>query len=152
VESVQFRAYANIDGSSEPETNTGVGMNILDYRMKRHLLFDGLKAGGLEREPEGEPQFRVAIGGSKPVAPDWGYEGKTVLFQQCANCHMSPRLERLGVASIPSMVHSGGFDAGAQMGVSRPLNPDQIGQRGRRVARFKSRHESYRRLLDYVEQ
>jgi len=150
VESVQFRAYGNIDGSSEPATNTGVGMNVLDYRMKRNLLFDGLRSGGLEREPEDEPQYRVAIGGSKPVAPDWGYEGKTVLFQQCADCHMGRRLERLGVASIPSIIHSGGFDAGAQMGVARALNPDQIGDRGRRVARYKSRHESYRRLLDYL--
>lgn len=86
-------------------------MNVLDYRMKRHLLFDGLSAGGLEREPEGDPQYRVAIGGSKPVAPDWGYEGRKVLFQQCADCHLSPKLKRLGVASIPSIVHSGGFGA-----------------------------------------
>ncbi len=150
VESVQFRAYLNVDGSREPATNTGVGMNVLDYRLRRRLLFDGLKAGGLAREPEDEPQYRVAIGGSKPVAPDWGYEGKTVLFQQCADCHLGRRLERLGVASIPSIIHSGGFDAGAQMGVARALNPDQIGARGRRVARYKSRHESYRRLLDYL--
>ncbi|MEO2013993.1 MAG: hypothetical protein ABGZ53_06440 [Fuerstiella sp.] len=152
VESVQFRAYRNIDGSGAPETNTGVGMNVLDYRMKRHLLFDGLSAGGLEREPEGEPQYRVAIGGSSPRAPDWGYDDRKVLFQQCADCHMSPRVERLGVASMPSAVHSGGFGAGAMMGVSRPLQPDQIGLRGKRVARYKSRHESYRRLLEFLGQ
>ena len=63
VESVQFRAYLNISGDSEPKTNTGVGMNVLDYRMKRRLLFDGLKSGGLEREHEDEPQYRVAIDG-----------------------------------------------------------------------------------------
>ncbi len=100
-------------------------MNVLDYRMKRHLLFAGLKAGGLDRESEDEPQYRVAIGGSKPVAPDWGYEGKTVLFQQRADCHMGRGLERLGVASILSIVHLGGFDAGAMMGVTRALSPDQ---------------------------
>ncbi|HIE97500.1 MAG: hypothetical protein ABGZ23_16125 [Fuerstiella sp.] len=150
VESVQFRAYRNIDGSGEPQTNTGVGMNVLDYRMKRHLLFDSLSAGGLEREPEGELQYRVAIGGSNPRAPDWGYEDKKVLFQQCADCHMSARLQRLGVASVPSIIHSGGFGAGAMMGVSRPVTPDQIGVRGKRVARYKSRHESYRRLLEFL--
>lgn len=150
AESVQFRAYRNVDGSGEPETNTGVGMNVLDYRMKRHLLFNDLSAGGLEREPEGEPQYRVAIGGSKPVAPDWGYEGKKVLFQQCADCHMSPRLTRMGVASIPSIIHSGGFGAGAMMGVARPLTPEQVGVRGKRVARYKTRHESYRRLLEFL--
>lgn len=35
----------------------------------------------------------VAIGGSKPVAPDWGYEGQTVLFQQSADCHLGRREE-----------------------------------------------------------
>ncbi len=150
VESVQFRSFLNVDGSSEPPTNTGVGINVLDYRMKRQLLFDGLESGGLHREPEDEPQYRVAIGGAKPTAPDWGFDDKKVLFQQCADCHMSPKLARLGVASIPSLTHSGGFDAGAMMGVSRPLEADDIGARGKRVARYKSRHESYRRLLEYL--
>ncbi len=149
VESVQFRAYLNINGHSEPKSNTGVGMNILDYRLKRRLLFDGLKSGGLEREHEEEPQYRVAIDGSKPTAPDWGFADKAVLFQQCADCHMSPSSERLGAASIPSLTHAG-FDAGAQMGISRPLNPEQLGQRAQRVARYKSRHETYRRLLEFL--
>ncbi len=150
VESIQLRVFRNIDGSSQPETNTGVGINILDYRLKRHLLFDGLRSGGLAREPEDEPQYRVAIGGLKPTTPDWGFDGKKVLFQQCADCHMSPKLTRLGVASIPSITHSGGFGAGAMMGISRPLSAEQSDLRGNRVARFKSRHESYRRLLEHL--
>ncbi len=150
VESIQFRVFCNLDGSVEPPTNTGVGVNILDYRLKRHLLFNDLQAGGLAREPEGEPQYRVAVDGSKAGAPDWGYDGKKVLFQQCADCHMSAKLERLGVVSIPSIIHTGGFDAGAMMGVSRPLEPEQTEVRGQRVARFKSRHESYRRLLEHL--
>ena len=152
VESFQFRVYCNIDGSSEPPTNTGVGVNVLDYRMKRHLLFNGLKAGGLEREAEGLPQYRVAIDGLKATAPDWGYADKTVLFQQCVDCHMSRRLDRLGVASIPSIIHSGGFDAGAQMGVVHPLEPSQSDIRGRRVAKYKTNHESFRRLLEHLGQ
>jgi hypothetical protein len=63
---------------------------------------------------------------------------------------MSPKLQRLGVASIPSITHSGGFDAGAMMGVSRPVKPEQTVARGQRVARYKSRHESYRRLLEHL--
>jgi len=150
VESLQFRVFRNLDGANEPATNTGVGINVLDYRMKRHLLFNELKSGGLEREPEEEPQYRVAIGGLKATTPDWGFDGKKVLFQQCADCHMSPRLTRLGVTSIPSITHSGGFDAGAMMGISRPLPPGENGIRGKRVARFKSRHESHRRLLEHL--
>ncbi|MBC8289497.1 MAG: hypothetical protein H8E37_04185 [Planctomycetes bacterium] len=150
VESVQLRVFRNVDGSSEPKTNTGAGINILDYRMQRRLLFDRLKSGGLHREPEEDRQYRVAIDGLKPKGPDWGFADKTVLFQQCVDCHMSPRHTRLGVASIPSLTHSGGFDAGAMMGISRPVAPDQTGVRGQRVARFKSRPESHRRMLEHL--
>lgn len=150
VESFQFRVFRNIDGTSEPPTNTGAGINILDYRLKRHLLFDNQRAGGLERDPEGMPQCRVAIDGLKATAPDWGFADKSVLFQQCVDCHMSRRLERLGVASIPSMIHSGGFDAGAQMGVVSPLKPSESRTSGQRVAKYKTRHESFRRLLEHL--
>lgn len=150
VESLQFRVFCNLDGSPTPSTNTGVGVNILDYRMKRHRLFDSLKAGGLEREPEWMPQFRVAIDGIRADAPDWGFAGKTVLFQQCVDCHMSRRLDRLGVASIPSIINSGGFDSGAQMGVVHPLGPNESDVTGKRVAKYKARHESFRRLLEHL--
>lgn len=150
VESFQFRAFANIDGKNEPPTNTGVGVNVLDIRMKRHLLFDGLKAGGLEREPEDMPQYRVAVDGLNIKARDWGHADKSTLFQQCVDCHMGRKLERLGVASIPSIIHSGGFDAGAQMGVAHPLGPAEADAPALRVAKFKGRHESFRRLLEYL--
>ena len=150
VESFQFRVFRNIDGSSEPPTNTGVGINVLDIRLKRRLLFDRQRAGGLEREPEGLPQYRVAIDGLKGTAPDWGFADKSVLFQQCVDCHMSRRLDRLGVASIPSIIHSGGFDSGAQMGVVHPLASTESGVTGLRVAKYKSRHESFRRMLEHL--
>ncbi len=150
VESFQFRVFRNIDGSSEPPTNTGVGVNVLDYRLKRHLLFERQRSGGLEREPEGMPQYRVAVDGLKGTAPDWGFADNSVLFQQCVDCHMSRRNDRLGVASIPSIIHSGGFDSGAQMGVVHPLTSAESGLTGQRVAKFKSRHESFRRLLEHL--
>ncbi|MDA0835609.1 MAG: hypothetical protein O2955_19735 [Planctomycetota bacterium] len=152
VESFQFRAYANLDGAIEPPTNTGVGVNVLDYRLKRHLLFDNYKHGGLEREPEAMPQYRVAIDGNSYKAPDWGFADKTVLFQQCVDCHMSRNLDRLGVASIPSIIHSGGFDAGAQMGVVHPVEPGNEHIRGERVAKYKSHEEGFRRLLEFLDE
>ena len=60
------------------------------------------------------------------------------------------RLDRLGVASIPSIIHSGGFDVGAQMGVVHPLTSTESGLTGQRVARYKSRHESFRRMLEHL--
>jgi hypothetical protein len=142
------KVFLNIDGSDKPDTNTGVGINVLDYRMKRHLMFDNFKAGGLEREPEELPQYRVAISG--PNSPDWGFDGRKVLFQQCVDCHMSRKLDRLGVRSVVSIVHMGGFNAGAQLGIAHTLKPSEKELRGKRVAKWKSRHESYRRLLEHL--
>ena len=148
VESIRHRAYRNVDGSSTPETNTGVGMHVTEYTMKRRLLFNNLKHGGLEREPADLPQYRVIF--QPQDAKDWGTDGRKVLFQQCADCHMSPRANRIGVHSMPSIVHMGGFDVGAQLGVARPLDPDKPDTRGKRAAKWKLQHETYRRLLDYV--
>lgn len=81
---------------------------------------------------------------------NYGFANKSVLFQQCVDCHMSRRNDRLGVASIPSIIHSGGFDSGAQMGVVHPLTPAESGLTGQRVAKYKSRHESFRRMLEHL--
>jgi hypothetical protein len=51
---------------------------------------------------------------------------------------------------MPSIVHMGGFDAGAQLGIAKPLTPKQqnANVKGKRVARWKTQHETYRRLLE----
>jgi len=55
VESVQLRIFRKCGRKTEPPTNTGVGMNVSEYLLKRRLLFDGLKQGGLERTPDHKP-------------------------------------------------------------------------------------------------
>jgi hypothetical protein len=147
VESIRHRTYRNVDGTDAPETNTGVGMHIQEYTLKRQLLFSN-RCGGLQREPDATPLYRVIF--LAPDAPDWGPEGRKPLFQQCADCHMSPSANRLGIHSLPSFVHSGGFDAGAQLGIAHVLDPTQGEIHGLRVARWKSRHETYRRLLEQL--
>jgi hypothetical protein len=148
VESVRLRVYMNVTGEGEPETNTGIGMNVSEYTLKRRKLFDELRDGGLVREPDELPAYRVIFNALN--APDWGHDGRTALFQQCADCHTTPKHDRLGVHSVPSIVNMGGFDAGAQQGIAVILSPDKSGVRGLRAARWKSRHETYRRLLEYV--
>lgn len=145
VESVRMRSYLSTDGSEVGETNTNLGMNFIEYTLKRRLLFDGLR-GGLAREPDDGPAYRVIFQGDHD--PDWGTDRRKVLFQQCVDCHMSPNADRTGVHSVPSIVHMGGFDAGAQPGVAITLEAGDPGVRGRRAARWKSQHETYRRLLD----
>ena len=146
VESIRHRSYRNVDGGSLPDTNTGVGMHVMEYTLKRRLLFDELRAGGLQREEDDAPLYRIIF--QPENAPDWGTDQRKALFQQCADCHMSPKADRTGVHSMPSIVHMGGFDAGAQLGVAHPLRPEDRDIHARRTARWKAQHETYRRLLE----
>jgi hypothetical protein len=149
VESVRLRSYPSVDGTDAAGTNTGLGMNVLEYTLKRRLLFDNLRSGGLAREDERAPIYRVIFQGDDE--PDWGHDRRKVLFHQCVDCHMSPNADRLGVHSVASIVHSGGFDAGAQAGLAFPAPPDAGNFRGQRDATWKSTHETYRRLLEYLD-
>jgi hypothetical protein len=148
VESVRHRIYRNTTGESKPETNTGLGMHVMEYTLKRRLLFDQLKQGGLEREADDASLYRVIF--QRPDTPDWGSDRRKTLFQQCADCHTTPAADKVGVQSVPSIVHMGGFDAGAQPGIARPLESKDAGVRGARVARWKSNHETYRRMLEQL--
>ncbi|MBI2827242.1 MAG: hypothetical protein HYX69_21430 [Planctomycetia bacterium] len=147
VESVRLRAFRNVDGQSEPPTNTGVGMNVSEFTLKRRLLFDGLKQGGLVREPDDQPIYRVIF--QPENAPDWGDIGRSLtLVQDCRRCHTGAG--QIGVQTIFSFVHQGGVDAGAQLGVAHALPAAAPSPHGARAATWKSRHETYRRLLDYL--
>ena len=150
VESIRHRTYRNVDGSSNPTTNTGLGMHVSEYTLKRRLLFDGLRNGGLQREPDETGLYRVIF--QPDNARDWGTDGRKTLFEQCIDCHMTPKHDRTGVHSMPSIVNMGGFNAGAQLGIVHPLKPDQAGTRGQRLARWKAQHETYRRLLEQLEE
>jgi hypothetical protein len=145
VESVRLRVFCNVDGGRVPPTNTGIGMNVSEYTLKRRLLFDGLKQGGLEREPDNQPIYRVIF--QPDNAPDWGDVGRTLtLVQDCRRCHTGGG--QVGVQTVVSLVNQGGVDAGAQLGVAHPLAVGEPSPRGQRAAIWKSRHETYRRLLD----
>lgn len=70
VESIRHRTFRNVDGGATPATNTGVGMHIREYTLKRRLLFDNLRHGGLVREPDDQPLYRVIF--QPAYSPDWG--------------------------------------------------------------------------------
>ncbi len=146
VESVRHRTYRNNDGTSEPYTNTEVGMHVMEYTFKRRLLFDNLNQGGLHREPDDRRLYRVIF---QPAdARDWGTRGREPLFRQCVSCHMTPSAKRTGVHSIQTIVHMGGFGVGAQPGIAHALDPAQSATHATRVTRWKTKHETYRRLLE----
>ncbi|MFO1022130.1 MAG: hypothetical protein U0903_15775 [Planctomycetales bacterium] len=119
VESVRLRVFRNVTGEPQPPTNTEVGMNVSEYTLKRRLLFDGLKQGGLVREPDNQPIYRVIFMGD--FAPDWGDIKRTLtLTQDCRRCHTGQGRS----AYKPSFRwFIRGVDAGAQIGVAHPLPP-----------------------------
>jgi hypothetical protein len=148
VESVRLRVFLNVDGSAEPATNTGVGMNVSEFTLKRRLLFDNLKYGGLAREPDDQPIYRVIF--QPENAPDWGDTGRTLsLARDCRRCHTGGG--QIGAQTIPTLVHQGGVDAGAPLGVAHALPAGTPSPHLPRAATWKSRHETYRRLLELLD-
>ena len=147
VQSVRLRTFKNTDGAADPDTDSAKGMNVYEYILRRRLLFNGLRHGGLEREPNDLPQYRLVFLG--PKSPDWGPRGRLdTVAQQCVSCHTG---QGPGAFSLATLINQGGFDAGAMLGVAVPLDPGQASPRGPRAARWKMRDETYRRLIEIVE-
>jgi hypothetical protein len=147
VQSVRLRTFRNADGAEDPATDSGRGMNVYEYVLRRRLLFDGLKNGGLEREPNDLPQYRLVFQGAQ--SPDWGPRGRMEpVGRQCVSCHTG---QGPGVYTLVTLVNQGGFDGGAMLGVAHVLDGATPSPRGPRAARWKLRDETYRRLVEGLE-
>ncbi|OHB82033.1 MAG: hypothetical protein A2V98_03965 [Planctomycetes bacterium RBG_16_64_12] len=146
VELVHVSVYKNVDGTPDPQTNTGRGLNAAQYVVRRRLLFDGLKQGGLERVPDNAPTYRVLANGSR----DWGAFGRQQsVVQTCLHCHMYFR-EKVGVYSLNST--SCYVPDRGMPGVVIPLGsgPIRTLSRAERTARWKMGEEDYLRLIEYA--
>lgn len=147
VQSVRLRTFKNATGEPDTDTHSGKGMNVYEYLLRRRLLFDGLRNGGLEREPNDLPQYRLVFQG--PKSPDWGPKGRQeTVGAQCVSCHTG---QGQGVYSLVTLINQGGFDAGAMLGVAHPLKPGEASPHALRATRWKRRDETYRRLLESLE-
>ena len=146
VELVHVSVYKNVDGTPDPQTNTGRGLNAAQYVVRRRLLFDGLKQGGLERVADNAPSYRVLANGSR----DWGAFGRQQsVVQTCLHCHMYFR-EKVGVYSLNST--SCYVPDRGMPGVVIPLGsgPIRTLSRAERTARWKMGEEDYLRLIEYA--
>lgn len=147
VQSVRLRTFKNTDGATDPDTDSARGMNVYEYVMRRKLLFNGLKNGGLEREPNDLHQYRQVFLG--PTSPDWGPKGRQeTVAAQCIGCHTT---QGPGAYTLVTLTNQGGFDAGAMMGVAFALPSGAPSPRPARAIRWKTRDETYRRLVEAVE-
>jgi hypothetical protein len=146
VESVRVSVYKNVDGTRDPETNTGLGLIGRVYGAKRRLLFDNLKHGGLARVPDDAPTYQVLLSGHD----DWGhFERQQSVVQTCVHCHMHWKWKTgvFSLNSIFSFVPDGGMP-----GIVIPMGFGDIRPypRPQRIARWKQRQEDYLRLVEYA--
>lgn len=146
VELVHVNVYRNVTGAPDPPTNAGRGLSFRQYVARRRLLFDGLKQGGLERQPDDAPTYRVLLDSPR----DWGAFGRQrSVVQTCLACHMHER-DRVGVRSLNSI-----FCFVAERGMPGIVIPMGAGatkvySRAERTVRWKLSQEDYLRLAEYV--
>ncbi len=146
VELVHLRIFKNVDGADDPRTNNGRGVNTARYSVRRQLLFDGLKQGGLARAADDAPTYRVLM----TTPRDWGAFGRQQsVVQTCLHCHMYNR-DRVGVHSLNSISC---FVAERGMpGIIIPMGSGKVRvySRGERTVRWKLGQEDYARLVEYA--
>jgi len=145
VELAHVLVYKNVDGSPDPLTNTGRGLNATQYVVRRRMLLDGLKQGGLDRPADDAPTYRTLVNGSR----DWGAFGRQQsVVQTCLHCHMFDKW-KVGVYSLNSTsCHA----PNQQPGIVIPMGsgPTRTCSRAQRTARWKTRQEDYLRLVEYA--
>lgn len=146
VELVHLLGYKNVDGAADPQSNTGRGLIARQYVARRRWLFDGLKQGGLERQPDDAPTYRVLLTADQ----DWGAFGRQQsVVQTCLHCHMYDSA-RTGVFSINSIfcyVPERGMP-----GIVIAMDSGDIRtySRAERTVRWKLGQEDYLRLIEYA--
>jgi hypothetical protein len=151
VESVRLLVFKSSTGANDPSTNLGNGVNAAKYTLKRRLALaeGGMQHGGLHREPDDLPVYRVLF--ENDAAPDWGSRGRYFkLTADCRSCHSGAN--RAGIQMIGSMVNTASIDTGAALGVSHTLAAGAPSPHPARTVKWKTAEETYRRLLEYQKQ
>ncbi len=149
VESVRVNVYKSVLGEKDPTTNSNQGINFAKYTLKRRLAFADMQFGGLHREPDDLPVYRVIF--ESENARDWGPRGRFFeLVADCRSCHADRA--QTGVHTIPSLVNSGGIDSGAQLGIVHTLPAGAPSPHPARTVKWKTADETYRRLVEFLEE
>lgn len=145
AELVHLFVYKNVDGSLDPQTNTGRGLNATQFVVRRRLLFDGLKQGGFDRVSGDAPTYRTLVNGSR----DWGAFGREQsVVQTCLHCHMYNK-EKVGFFSLnTTSCHTPDQVPGVVIAMGS--SPVRTCSRAERTARWKARQEDYLRLVEYA--
>jgi hypothetical protein len=150
VQSVRLLIFKGVDGAADPSTNLKNGVNAAKYTLKRRLALadGGMQHGGLHREPDDLPVYRVLF--ENEAARDWGSRGRYYpLTADCRSCHSGAG--QTGVQMIGSFINTASVDSGAAMGVSHTLPAGAPSPHPARTVKWKTAEETYRRLLEFLE-
>src|SRR5262245_10431589 len=151
VESVRLLIFKKTDGLDDPMTNMGNGVNAAKYTLKRRLALakGGMQHGGLAREPDDLPVYRVLF--ENEAARDWGSRGRYFrLTEDCRACHSGAG--QAGIQMIGSVINTASVDSGAALGISHALPAGAPSPHPARTVKWKTTEETYRRLLEFVEE
>jgi hypothetical protein len=151
VESVRLLIFKNTDGKDDPDTNMQNGVNAAKYILKRRLALaeGGMQHGGLHREPDDLPVYRVLF--ENEAARDWGSRGRYFpLTADCRSCHSGSG--QAGVQMIGSVINTASVDSGAALGISHTLPAGAPSPHPARTVKWKATEESYRRLVEFLEE
>jgi hypothetical protein len=149
VQSVRLLIFKSVDGTVDSSTNLGNGVNAVKYTLKRRLALadGGMQHGGLHREPDDLPVYRVLF--EKETARDWGSRGRYYkLTADCRACHSGAG--QTGIQTIGSVINTASIDSGAAMGVSHTLPVGAPSPHPARTVKWKTAEETYRRLLEFL--
>jgi len=150
VQTVRLLVFKSADGVADSTTNLGNGVNAAKYTLKRRLaLADaGMQHGGLHREPDDLPVYRVLF--ENETARDWGSRGRYhSLTADCRSCHSGAG--QAGVQTIGSIINTASIDSGAALGVSHALPAGAPSPHPARTVKWKTTEETYRRLVEFLE-
>jgi hypothetical protein len=150
VESVRLLIFKRVDGIADPATNMLNGVNAAKYTLKRRLALadGGMQHGGLQREPDDLPVYRVLF--ESDLVRDWGSRGRYYpLTADCRSCHSGAG--QTGVQMIGSVINTASIDSGAALGVSHTLPASAPSPHPARTVKWKTAEETYRRLVDFLE-
>jgi len=154
VQEFRMRIYKNVEGKEDSATTSGEGVNIYSYELKRALAFDGLREGGLERQPNDLKVYRPLFHFNEDWGRAKGREGLAFLpvATHCIACHGHKPGESIGVYSMTS-IHAAFSLAGATRngppGIVTAMTKDAPTQ-GQRAEKLILSRPEYRKLVEWT--
>lgn len=159
VEQVQLRVLKYLDGEQHPDSDSGRGQNFYQYELRRALLFDGLRYGGLRRLSNDTPHYffsamPVSTFASLPRSPEKPGDVRP-LGQTCAICHRHENVPYRTVRNVDQPWPKGyPFGKGSirTMLPRRPsvVSADESGILVQRVIEWKKAQKSFQQLTRYM--